>query len=178
MHKMFIFLQKWNFTFSLTENFLRKEDENVFYISKILAQHHLVHHDCFNCFSKKLSRQFRQKTAFTTTRDHFSRQVADKKKASFHHTHNFSLAVTNLWLKGNPRNTKKSFYSSEKSLALRVPKWSIFGLRPHIRGKHGILMIAFRVNFRYELYCYSLLFSVFHIRKENKIIFICDAVKV
>lgn len=70
------------------------------------------------------------KTALTTLRDHFSRQAAaaNRKKRSFHRTHNFSSAVANLRPKGNPR---KNLVSNERGkklkLARRVAKWSIFG---------------------------------------------------
>lgn len=66
------------------------------------------------------------------------------------------------------KSPKKILVSVKKSRgAKQSGQFSV--VRPHIRGEHGILMIAFGVNFRYELYRPRLLFSCAREGSERKI---------
>lgn len=114
-----------------------------------------------NVFRESLVQQFlpAPETAFTASRDHFTRQAVDSSETLFFTTHTqFLVGGRKFAVK---RKSRKN--SSHKNSRAQSGQFSV--VRPHIRGEHGILMIAFWVNFRYELYRCRLLFSIFHVHE-------------
>lgn len=86
------------------------------------------------------------------------RQSTARKAFFVHHTHTISRWRSQIC---GRKEIPKKFVSQK--LAAQSGQFSV--VWPHIRGEHGILMIAFWVNFRYGLYRWRLLFSIFHVHE-------------
>lgn len=130
-------------------------------LSQIPSDHHLVQVRrtrliAFQQNKKSLTAIFPTTTALTTFRDHFSRLT--QKSAPFT-THTIFRRRSQICGQREipEKNPLFSLGRKKSRGALQSGQFSV--VRPHIRGEHGILMIAFGVNFRYELYRPRLLFS-------------------
>lgn len=93
----------------------------IFLPSRFRCEHHLVHRFPSSA-SKSLTAILPTTTAFTTPRDHFSRQAADTRKKAPFTTHTISRRRSQIC--GRREIPEKNF---SKKLARRVAKWSIFG---------------------------------------------------